>query len=239
MSLCGLRASPPFKWWKMQIKIKYVSKPVKKHSASFQFSIFTFQFVSINMQCFYRNISITAALFSCIFLFSCENDAAKVNNIGKKNTGIEEAKSIVLNYTIGGHSRAILTSPLMLNVQDAVPYVEFPNKLHADFYNEFGKIESIMNAHYAKYTQYQSVVYLKDSVVVINLEKGDTLYCDELFWDRNRLGTEFYTDKPVRIRTKTETINGRGMESSQDFKNWHIIHSIGNISLPANKFPGG
>ena len=111
------------------------------------------------MQFLYRNIFIPAALWSCIFLFSCENDAAKVNKIGKKNTGVEEAKSIVLNYTIGGHTRAILTSALMLNVQDAVPYVEFPKKIHADFYNEAGKIESIMNAHYAKYQQYQSIVY--------------------------------------------------------------------------------
>ena len=50
--------------------------------------------------------------------------------------------------------------------------------------------------------------------------------------------TEFYTDKPVRIRTKTETINGKGMEASQDFKNWHILQSVGNISVPASKFPG-
>ena len=55
--------------------------------------------------------------------------------------------------------------------------------------------------------------------------KGDTLYCDELWWDRNRTGNEFYTDKPVRIRTKTQIINGTGMEASQDFKNWHYqIH---------------
>ena len=126
----------------------------------------------------------------------------------------------------------------MLNVQEAVPYSEFPQTLHANFYNDSGKIESTLNAHYGKYKQYQSIVYLRDSVVVVNLEKGDTLFCDELYWDRNRLGTEFYTDKPVRIRTKTETINGKGMEASQDFKNWHILQSVGNISVPAAKFPG-
>ena len=191
------------------------------------------------MNIFISHKILTAAfLMSCIFLWSCENDEAKIKRLGIKKTGVEEAKMIVLNYTIGGKTKAILTAPLMLNVQDAVPYSEFPQTLHANFYNDSGKIESTLNAHYGKYKQYQSIVYLRDSVVVVNLEKGDTLFCDELYWDRNRVGTEFYTDKPVRIRTKTETINGKGMEASQDFKNWHILQSVGNISVPASKFPG-
>ena len=181
---------------------------------------------------------LAAGIIGCIFLCGCENDAGKVNNLGNKKTGIEEARNIILNYTIAGKTKAILRSPVMLNVQDIVPYVEFPNTLDVDFYNEAGVIESKLFARYGQYKQNQSTVFLKDSVRVINIEKGDTLYCNELYWDRNRTGTEFYTDKPVRIRTKTHIINGTGMESSQDFKNWHIIHSEGIISIPASSFPG-
>ena len=168
---------------------------------------------------------------------SCENDTATVNSINQKKIGVEEARNISLNYTIGGKTKAILTAPLMLNVQDIEPYVVFPNNIHADFYTLSETIESKMDAKYAKYKQYQSLVYLKDCVTVVNIEKGDTLYCDELYWNRNRFGNEFYTEKPVRIRTKTETINGIGMEAGQDFKNWHILHSVGNISVPASTFP--
>ena len=181
--------------------------------------------------------SFTALLMGCIFLSSCENDSEKVKNFNKKEIGIEEANDVVLNYTISGKAKAMLTSPLMYNVQDTIPYVEFPKTLHVDFYNDSQIIESKMNAHYAKYKQYQSKVFLKDSVVVINIARGDTLYCNELYWDRNRVGTEFYTDKPVKIRTKTEIIDGMGMESSQDFKNWRILHSVGRISVPASSFP--
>ncbi len=180
---------------------------------------------------------IAAILTGCIFLQSCENDATKVKNLTTKKTGIEEAREVLVNYTIGGKTKAILRSPLMLNVQEAVPYVEFPKTLNVDFYNDSGKIESKMFARYGKYNQNQSVVFLRDSVIVTNIEKGDTLYCKELNWDRNRTGTEFYTDKPVRIRTKTEVIDGMGMESSQDFKNWHILQSVGTISVPAGQFP--
>lgn len=168
---------------------------------------------------------------------ACENDEKTIKNLSKKELGVEEVKDVVVNYTIGGKTKAILKSPLMYNVQAAIPYVEFPKKLHTDFYNELGKIESFMDANYAKYQQNQNIVFLKDSIVVINIEKGDTLYCEELYWNRNRTGTEFYTDKPVRIRTKTETINGKGMEANQNFKNWHIIQTVGNVKIPAEKFP--
>jgi LPS export ABC transporter protein LptC len=177
-------------------------------------------------------------MLSCIFLLSCENDADKIKNLSSKKVGVEEAKTVVLNYTIGGKTKAILHSPLMLNVQESVPYVEFPSTLHVDFYNDSSQIESKLDAHYGKYKQFQSVVFLKDSVIVINMSKGDTLQCNELYWDRNRTGKEFYTDKPVRIRTKTEVIDGKGMEASQDFRNWRILESVGTISVPAAKFPG-
>ncbi|MBL7970490.1 MAG: hypothetical protein JNL03_03130, partial [Prolixibacteraceae bacterium] len=138
-------------------------------------------------------IKTAVAFTGCIFLCACENDEAKVKDLSKNKIGIEEAHNIVLNYTIGGKTKAILTSPLMLNVQEAVPYVEFPKKLYVDFYNDMGKVESKLNSFYGQYKQNQSTVFLRDSVKVINIEKGDTLYCDELYWDRNRQGVEFYT----------------------------------------------
>jgi LPS export ABC transporter protein LptC len=177
-------------------------------------------------------------LLQCLLvLVSCENDEAQVKAINQKKMGIEEAYDIKLNYTIGGNIKAIVKAPLMLNVQEAIPYVVFPNTLHVDFYSALQKRESKLDAKYGKYQQYQTTVFLKDSVVVINMEKGDTLYCDELYWDRNRTGSEFYTDKPVKIRTKTETLNGTGMEASQDFRNWHILNSVGSISVPASTLP--
>lgn len=182
---------------------------------------------------------IAVVVGGCFFLSGCVNDPEVVKKLSEKNTKAEEAIDVSLNYTIGGKTRAILTSPLMLNIQAATPYIEFPRTLHVDFYNDSThQIESVMDARYANYKQNQSIVYLKDSVIVRNIEKGDTLYCDELYWDRNRTGMEFYTDKPVKIRTKTETLDGKGMEAGQDFKNWHIKQPVGPISIPASKFPG-
>ena len=185
----------------------------------------------------YKLIS-AAFLTGCIFLCACENNETVVNNLNKrKNLSVEEAHNVVINYTLGGKIKTILKAPLMLRVQDTVVYVEFPRTLTSDFYNENGAAESKLKAQYGKYKENESIIYLRDSVVVINFAKGDTLYCDELYWNRNRHGAEFYTDKPVRIRTKTQIINGKGMEAPQDFKSWFIKQVTGVVTVPASNFP--
>ncbi len=177
-----------------------------------------------------------AFLTGCFFLCSCENDVNVIKKLSEKKTGVEEAKEVIIHYSTNGKRKALLTSPLMYRVQDTVPYVEFPKTIHVDFYGDNDSIESKLDALYAQYKETQSKVFLKDSVRVINI-KGDTLYCDELYWDMKRTGTEFYTDKPVRIRTKTQIIDGIGMEAQQDFKEWHILKPIGNLKVPATQFP--
>lgn len=177
-----------------------------------------------------------AFIIGCFFLCSCEDAVNFKKELNSKKTGVEEAIKVTIHYSTNGKRKALLTSPLMYRVQDTVPYVEFPQTIHVDFYGDNDSIESKLDARYAQYKETQSKVFLRDSVRVINI-KGDTLYCDELFWDMKRTGTEFYTDKPVRIRTKTQVIDGIGMEAQQDFKEWHILKPIGNLKVPATQFP--
>ena len=167
---------------------------------------------------------------------SCENSNKELTNLTTKKLGVEEAKNVDINYTLGGKAKAKLLSPVLLRVQDTVPYVEFPKKLHVDFYNDTAGVDSRLDALYGKYYESQSKVFLKDSIRITNT-KGDTLYCNVLWWDRSRAGNEFYTDQPVRIRTRTQILDGVGMESAQDFKNWHIVRPTGFINVPSSQFP--
>lgn len=183
-------------------------------------------------------ILLAALIPGCFFLLTgCENDLGQVQQINAKELGKDVAKNIKTRYSIGGRKKAILTAPVMYKVQDTASYIEFPETLHVDFYNEKGdSIESRLDARYAKYRENKSVVFLKDSVRVINV-LGDTLYCKQLYWDRNRTGQEFYTDDTVRIRRKMQVIDGVGMDARQDFKEWHIVKPVGFVKVPGNEFP--
>ncbi len=180
-----------------------------------------------------------AALFmGCIFLLACENTKEDIDKLSQKKLGVEEAKIVDINYTTAGKAKAKLTAPLMLRVQDTMPYIEFPQKLHVDFYNDSGKIESVLDAKYAKYTESQSRIFLKDSVRFIGLKNGDTLYCNELYWDRNRQPYQFYTESPTQVRTKLQNINSIGFETSQDFKD-KVFKQITNstFKVSSSQFP--
>lgn len=182
-------------------------------------------------------ILIAVLVTGCFFLLGCENSQKEIDELFKKKIGVEEAKNIEVIYTTAGKTKAILTAPVMLRVQDSVPYYEFPNSIEANFYNDKNVVESKLTAKFAKYKETQSIIFLRDSVKVINIAQGDTLYCQELYWDRSRTGSEFYTDKPIRIRTKTQILDGIGLQASQDFKQRVILKPTGVISVPANHFP--
>ncbi|MEO6289682.1 MAG: LPS export ABC transporter periplasmic protein LptC [Ginsengibacter sp.] len=160
----------------------------------------------------------------------------QINEITSKRIGVEEAKQVDIIYSLGAKTKARLTAPIMLRHQDSIPYIEFTKTLHTDFYDDSLHIESKLNAHYGRYMETESKVFLRDSVVVFNI-KGDTLFCDELYWDRARTGQEFYTDKPVRIRTRTHILDGDGLDAPQDFKTWHLINGRGIVRIPASEFP--
>ncbi|MEO6328043.1 MAG: LPS export ABC transporter periplasmic protein LptC [Ginsengibacter sp.] len=180
---------------------------------------------------------LAAITMCCFFILGCENSLKEIRDATAKRIGVEEAKQVNINYSISGKTKARITAPLMLRYQDTVPYTEFPKTIHADFYNDSLVIESRLDARYARYMETENKVFLRDSVKVIN-RTGDTLYCNELYWDRSKTGKEFYTDKPVRIRTKTHIIDGSGMDAPQDFKDWHILHPTGFVKVPASQFPG-
>ena len=172
----------------------------------------------------------------CFFIVACENSLKDIEEISSKRIGVEEAKGVDIVYSIGDKTKARLSAPYMLRHQDTVPYIEFTKTVHTDFYNDSLITESKLDAHYGKYIESQSKVFLRDSVIVFNT-KGDTLYCDELYWDRSRKGQEFYTDKPVRIRTKTHILDGDGLDAPQDFKTWHLINGRGIVRVPSSEFP--
>ena len=161
-------------------------------------------------------LRIAALLLSCFFLITaCENDQREVDNLFTRKVMLEEAQQIQSYYSEKGIVKAKLTAPFMLRrTQDSV-YMEFPKSLHVDFYDTLSNIETILDARYAKYFEYDRKILLRDSVVVINLKNGDTLRTSELWWDQNK--QEFYTTAPARINQRTQTMFAQnGLRAAQD-----------------------
>jgi len=178
----------------------------------------------------YRYTFLVAGLFA---LISCENDVNIIPDLHNKRTAIEEGHDITAYMSEKGKVKAKLMAPLMYRyVSSDSSYVEFPHTLHVDFYNDSLKLESRLDAHYGKYRESENKVFLKDSVIIINLLKGDTLRCREMWWDQNT--QKFYTDKPVHItqRDGTDLYGNHGMEAKQDLSERIIYGANGRGPVP-------
>jgi LPS export ABC transporter protein LptC len=174
----------------------------------------------------YRRLFLTL-LIAGIFA-GCENKVQDLPSNARRAIAPDEVEGVKSYMSEGALVKGKLTAPYMLGFQRSdSPYFEFPRSLHVDFYNAGMVIESQMDALYGKFLQTQNKVYLRDSVVVKNVLKGDTLHTPELWWDKNT--ERFYTDKPVRIYEKTRTLFGTGMEADQNFKWYKITHLTGTI----------
>lgn len=172
-------------------------------------------------------------IVAVIFLLSaCDNEPNTVPDLKDKRAAMEEGHGIESYLSQGGKVKGKLTAPVMYRYHTDSPYIEFPKTLHVDFYNDSMVKESQLDAHYGKYREWENKVFLKDSVVVINVLKHDTLRCDELWWDQNQ--QKFYTNKPARYSQHDRFVNyGRnGLEAKQDLSDLVFYDNSGTLPVP-------
>ncbi len=172
-------------------------------------------------QIFHQYKILAALITGCFFVFSCENDINKVRDLNKKSVGIEEGKQIESYLSQNGRVKAKLMAPLMLRYLLDTPKVVFPKTLRVDFFNDSTKLDSKLFAKYGQYLENDNKVFLKDSVVVFNIT-GDTLFCQELYWDQVK--AIFYTEKNVIIHKPDQKVYGNGLIADQSFKWFTIKH---------------
>ena len=181
-----------------------------------------------------KNISAAALFLSCCFVCGCENSQADIDTFFKTEVQREDAINVESYMSTAGQMKAKLTAPLMYRVLADTVYVEFPNSLHVDFYNDSTRIETKLDAKYGKYFETQNRVYLRDSVVIITM-KGDTLRCYDMWWDQGR--GLFYTDTTATYHSPGNNITGgRGMEATQDLKTVTFKHPLGDLQIKDNGF---
>lgn len=179
-------------------------------------------------------MSAKTSLFLGILLLttviSCENDIQEVRALGQKKTGVEEGYQIESFLSQDSRTKARLTAPVMLRYLTDTVRTVFPKTLHVDFYNDSLIVESTLFAKSGTYAENDRRVLLRDSVIVINVLKHDTLRTEELWWDQNR--QIFYTDKPVSIRQPDQNLDSKfGMRADQNFKEWTLFYASGQLKV--------
>jgi len=186
----------------------------------------------------FKYIKAAAFILGCCFVCGCENSQAEIDAFTKPVAEREEAINVSTLMSTAGQMKANLTAPLMYRVLSTrsgdTMYVEFPKKLHVDFYNDSTKVETKLDAKYGKYYETLNKVYLRDSVVIMTIQ-GDTLRCHDMWWDQNK--GLFYTDTVATYVGPGNNIRGgKGMEATQDLKTVTFKQPLGNMQVKDNGF---
>lgn len=122
-------------------------------------------------------------------------------------------------FSDSGKTKAVLfTNHLMMYDQ---PQETLLDTIKVNFYNQYGKVATILTADKGKVDDITKDLYAIDSVVAVN-DSGVTLRTQELIW-RNK-DKKIVSDKFVTIVSPKEKIQGYGFESDQNLSNYTIYN---------------
>jgi LPS export ABC transporter protein LptC len=104
---------------------------------------------------------------------------------------------------------------------------EFPKGIYIEFFDETGRLESILRADHAYYFKEQNQWRGRGKVEVKNIAKNEQLNTEELFW--KPVEERIFTDKFVTIRRQGDVIYGEGLTAKQDLSEYNIEEATGDV----------
>jgi LPS export ABC transporter protein LptC len=170
------------------------------------------------------------------FIAGCENDIEKINTLTNTSALPEVfGKNVEVLYSDSGKVKMQLNAAEIKQFAKAEkPYVEFPKGIHVIFYDDSLVIKSEIIADYAKYFQNEKLWEARGNVVAHNIEEGEKLNTEELFWDEglNRI----YSNSFSRLESKDFIYYGqKGFETNQKFSPLKLKGSNGSVNIKDEK----
>jgi LPS export ABC transporter protein LptC len=181
-----------------------------------------------------KNILKAAVVLTAAFLVSCSGEHTvkelEEHNKERDSLSVEVARDVKITYTDDAILRAKIAAPVMRRFPDKEnPRLEMPKGVKANFFDEYGDIQSSLTARYAMHYQLDDRIEIRDSVVVIN-KNDEEIKTDELIWDKKL--RRVTSDKPVRVRIRNEKIiKAEGFESDETFMNYKFTKVTGIVYL--------
>ncbi len=173
---------------------------------------------------------VICSIILAIVLFSCKNSKEEIKKFFGEKLGVDTVTHVESYLSQGGKMKAKLLANVMYRyqyVQGKQPYMEFPDSIYVEFYNDTTGIDSKVTAAYAKYLETEQKILLQDSVTIINTKNRDTIHCVDLIWDQN-LQT-FSSEKAIRWDSPVQHIKGTGFTAKQDLSDFNIKKIAGPV----------
>jgi LPS export ABC transporter protein LptC len=162
-------------------------------------------------------------------LVSCSNDLDKVKQFTAiENIPDETSTGLHLVQTDSGRVQYELFGKLVESVTMPTQKTKIKDGLEVRFYNKgTGELEAILTAYYGEREAQNDKMMVRDSVIVKNIEKGQQLETEELYWQNDSI----FTKKAVVVRTQDEILWGKGIIADQSFSKFVILQPTGQKKM--------
>ncbi|WP_162231269.1 LPS export ABC transporter periplasmic protein LptC [Sunxiuqinia dokdonensis] len=175
------------------------------------------------------SIAILIAGIAMLF-FSCANKIEKIKEFssGENMAGVE-AENYEMIHSDSTIVRFKLITPKLIRFDKAEdPFIEFPEGVEIERYNEQMEQIASITSNYARYFEAERKWEAKNNVVAVN-PQGDTLKTEHLIWEEQK--AKIYSEQFVKIIRKDQVITGIGFESDQNLSNWKIKNPKGPLYI--------
>lgn len=176
----------------------------------------------------------SAYLFLILILSACENKTDDVKKFADPdNIYIEILKDIRLIHNELGHTSAIIYAPLLYHYTKNENKLTFPEGLQIELY-ENETLTAIINAGYGEKDEITKLVKASKGVKITNYKK-EQMESEELTWNENL--SQVSIEGKVKISTPTDIIQGYGLISDDNFRNYKMSKITGIVNIEGDNIP--
>jgi len=140
---------------------------------------------------------------------------------------LREVEKMEMYYTKNDKVNVKMLADLVYEMQNGDR--EFPKGIYMEFYDEFGRLESVLRADHAYFFKKEDQWRGRGKVEVKNVAKNEQLNTEELFWKPGE--KKIFTEKFVTIRRQGDVIYGEGLTANQDLSDYTITRATGELEV--------
>lgn len=156
-----------------------------------------------------------------LMLLGCENDLSDINRIyASQASNSEIISGVEILYSDSARLKVRITGDTLQrflappNIRDV-----FTHGVKFEFYDDLGRISSILTAKKAVRDYQRQLVVCTDSVIFKGANHEE-LFTNELIWDESK--ELIYTDKFVRLSRPNEVVYSYGFKSDQKLERYEL-----------------
>ncbi|MDR0789547.1 MAG: LPS export ABC transporter periplasmic protein LptC [Bacteroidales bacterium] len=167
-------------------------------------------------------------MLSCfvVLLCSCDNGLTPSGEKAPADKPTNIIKQAHIYRSSNAEVNIEIFAPLIHNFEGDSAKMEFPQGAKAIFFNKDMSVKSVITADYALQQKPSNDFLLRQNVRIVNYKSEDTIYCEDLIWQKQ--SQRIYTQKPVRRQSKTGTDYGEGLEANEAMDSVTIVRPHGN-----------